>query len=136
MEYYIDYDQYLDCFIELRQLVNSRTDVNFVVQTRYVGVDDHLVSLSSKLGKPVAAVAVMTIGQSYDVEDPHSYLAQAELLFKRYGGIPHYGKIHTCYYDCMINVLGERWLRFMAIRQQLDPHGMFLNQHLRLLFNL
>lgn len=136
MEYYIELDRYTECFIELRSIVLARTDVNFVIQTRYNGIDDHILSLSSLRHSKVVAVAIMIIGQPINLHDPASFFNQAEQLFIKYGGLPHWGKIHSCYYDCINNVLGDRLQQFLTIRQQLDPHGMFVNNHTRALFNL
>ena len=56
-----------------------------------------------------------------------------EPIFWKYGGRPHWGKIHS---------LGARELsklyphfdEFRRLREELDPDGRMLNDHLRRLF--
>jgi FAD/FMN-containing dehydrogenase len=56
-------------------------------------------------------------------------------MVQRLGGRPHWGKMHTCSAAYLHSVYPqlERWL---AVRAQLDPAGVFLNDYLRNQFNI
>ncbi|MNT40100.1 L-gulono-1,4-lactone dehydrogenase [compost metagenome] len=64
---------------------------------------------------------------------PHrAYFDAMEAIFKRHGGRPHWGKLHTQTAETLRD-LYPMWDRFQDVRQALDPRGVFLNAHLRAL---
>jgi FAD/FMN-containing dehydrogenase len=56
-------------------------------------------------------------------------------LFCSYSGRPHWGKMHTRKADYLAKVY-PKWNDFLAIRNQYDPHGMFVNDYLSNIFDL
>jgi FAD/FMN-containing dehydrogenase len=61
------------------------------------------------------------------------YLRACDKLFAEYGGRPHWGKIHFMTPE-RVSALFPRYEEFLAMRRRFDPHGTFLNPHLRALF--
>ena len=51
-------------------------------------------------------------------------------MFRAHGGRPHWGKKHTLR-AADLRPLNPDWDRFLAVRQRLDPDGVFLNGYLR-----
>jgi FAD/FMN-containing dehydrogenase len=66
-------------------------------------------------------------------EDFEPYFKTLEPIFRKYGGRPHWGKLNTLTQKDF-RQLYPRWDDFLALRQQMDPQGRFLNDYLRQLF--
>ncbi|XP_062502317.1 L-gulono-1,4-lactone dehydrogenase-like [Corticium candelabrum] len=128
MEYFVSLENYTRCFRDLKHLIETSDEfrVNFVVQTRFSAADS--VWLSPMYREPKAAIAVMTIRQ-----DDRAYFNKAELIFKQYGGRTHWGKRFTANGDYFRKVY-ERFDDFLAVRKELDPSGMFLNEYFQRIF--
>ena len=58
-----------------------------------------------------------------------------EPIFWKYGGRPHWGKVHSLGAD-ELTKLYPKFGDFQALRQKLDPTGRMLNDHLRILFGV
>jgi FAD/FMN-containing dehydrogenase len=56
-----------------------------------------------------------------------------EPIFWKYGGRPHWGKLHSLG-RAELSRLYPRFEDFRALRAQLDPDGRLLNEHLRRIF--
>jgi FAD/FMN-containing dehydrogenase len=65
--------------------------------------------------------------------DYWEYLKDVDIILRRYGSRPHWGKLHFLDADD-VTTLYPRANDFRALRRRLDPEGRFLNDHLRLLF--
>jgi FAD/FMN-containing dehydrogenase len=57
----------------------------------------------------------------------------AEPIFQKYGGRPHWGKLHTLGGQ-ELSALYPKWDDFMHLRQQVDPEKKWINSHLEHLF--
>ena len=66
-------------------------------------------------------------------EDYRPYFDLIEPIFWKYGGGPHWGKIHSLG-AAELTQLYPRFKEFQAIREALDPEGRMLNEHLRRVF--
>ncbi len=105
----------------------ERFRVHFPIECRYVRGDD--IFLSPANGRDSAYIAVhMYRGMPY-----RPYFDAVERIFRSFGGRPHWGKLHTLG-AAELRELYPDWSRFLAVRRQLDPDGVFLNAHLRHLF--
>jgi len=128
MEYAVPVEQGIDCLRELRAFIEGRKiRVHFPLEYRVVAADD--IWLSPFYQRDSAVISVhMYAGMPFD-----EYFAGCEAIFRNHRGRPHWGKMHG---------LGARelqdmypmWSRFHEIRRQLDPGGMFMNDHLTHLF--
>lgn len=101
--------------------------VPFPLEIRFVPKDD--IWLSPAYERDSAYIAAhQFVGMPY-----RPYFEALEEIFVHYGGRPHWGKMNTrsgAYfaeaYPC--------WESFEAVRQQLDPRGIMLNDYLRGVF--
>jgi FAD-linked oxidoreductase len=109
---------------EVMALVERRRlPVTFPVELRFAAADDALLSTAS--GRDSAYVAVH---QFVGVDDS-AYFGAVEDVMLGLDGRPHWGKKHSAGAE----VLASRypgWARFQAVRDRLDPTGVFTNPHL------
>jgi FAD/FMN-containing dehydrogenase len=128
MEYSVPHARGVECFLEIRELMRrTHTDVAWPVEYRTQAADDILISAAH--GR-----ATVTISIHQGAQLPHeAFFADAEEIFRRHEGRPHWGKLHSLS-SRELRELYPQWERFTAIRARLDSHGRFLNNHLRRLF--
>ena len=127
MEYGVPAADGPDVMAEIRDLVESRDDVEFPVEYRYVQGDE--VPLSPAYGRDTVFIAVHKSN-----EKPYAdFFAAAEAIFRSYDGRPHWGKHHTRSSTDLADLYPE-WERFQAVRRALDPDGVFLNDYLEAVF--
>jgi FAD/FMN-containing dehydrogenase len=128
MEYSLPTERGVECFLEIRRLMQQKhPDAAWPVEYRTQAADDILISAAS--GRATVAIS---IHQAANL--PHqAFFADAEVIFRRHQGRPHWGKMHSL--SCReLSELYPHWDRFLAVRARLDPRGRFLNDHLRRLF--
>jgi L-gulonolactone oxidase len=128
MEYGVPAGDGLDAFAEIRDLVESRDDVEFPVEFRYVQGDD--IPLSPAHGEDRVFIAV----HKYHEKPYADFFAAAEEIFRSYDGRPHWGKHHTRTADDLAT-LYPRWGDFQKVRHNLDPDGVFLNEYVAAIFD-
>ncbi|MEK3746285.1 D-arabinono-1,4-lactone oxidase [Brevibacillus sp. FSL K6-0770] len=130
MEYCIPAEHMGEAIKEMRQAIEQeRFAVHFPLECRYVKQDD--IWLSPAYERDSAFIAVhMYKGMPYE-----AYFARMEQIFRRFGGRPHWGKMHNMTAEHLHQVY-PRLPDFLAIRAQLDPDGMFVNPYLSELFGL
>jgi FAD/FMN-containing dehydrogenase len=128
IEFAVPLDQAKSAFVGLRQLLQDRYPNSATpLDVRFTAPDDAL--LSPYHGEPKAIISVST---EVD-EDWRSLLGDAEELLVSHRGLPHWGKLHNFDADQLragIPTMG----RFIDIRRELDPNGVFLNPYLAALF--
>ena len=129
MEYSVPLDAGAPCLREiLKTIIDKEIDVVFPLEYRYVRRDDTWLSMSSGDEDHAAISIHRTAGEDY-----RPYFDLIEPIFWKYGGRPHWGKIHSLGYK-ELNTLYPRFRDFVEIRESLDPEGRLLNDHLRKLF--
>jgi FAD/FMN-containing dehydrogenase len=107
--------------------LDQHRDYAHPVDVRFVAQEDALLSWAQDGPRAVFSVPDDATA-TYD-----SVLADLETLFIRHGGLPHWGKEHTAT-NTHLRRAHPGFADFCAIRQELDPHGLFLNAHLAGLF--
>jgi FAD-linked oxidoreductase len=114
---------------EIQNCINRKQfAVNFPVECRFVHSDD--IWLSPAYERESCYLAVhMYKGMPFQ-----SYFQNIEAIFRRYQGRPHWGKMHTRTAEELAQ-LYPHWHDFRRVRATLDPHGIFLNEYLRKLFD-
>ena len=125
MEYSITLDSLVPALREVMQMVEDRGFlISFPVEVRCTGSDD--IPLSTSIGRRSAYIAVhMFKGCEYT-----EYFAAVETILRKHEGRPHWGKIHNL--DASdISSLYPEYQRFIEVRNQLDPEGVFTNDYLR-----
>jgi FAD-linked oxidoreductase len=111
------------------RMAKERFRVHFPIECRFVAADD--IPLSPAYGRESAYIAVhMYQGMPYQ-----EFFQAMEEIFLAYEGRPHWGKMHTLNAQ-ELSRRYPRWEQFQAIRQQMDPDGIFLNPYLENLFGL
>lgn len=124
MEYAIDFDALPAALTEIRRLIDSRRwRISFPLEIRAAAADE--VWLSTAAGRPSAYIAV----HRYRREPFAAYFLAVEQILLRFGGRPHWGKLHTL--DAGgLRGLYPRFDDFQAIRNSVDPGGLFRNGYL------
>ena len=125
MEYSITLDSLVPALREVMQMVEDRGFlISFPVEVRCTGSDD--IPFSTSTGRRSAYIAVhMFKGSAYT-----EYFSAVETILRKYEGRPHWGKIHNL--DASdISSLYPEYQRFIEVRNQLDPEGVFTNDYLR-----
>ncbi len=124
MEYTVPAEAGPDCLREILALVRDKNLDSFMpMEYRYVKADD--IPLSMFQGRDGCAISVH---QSYEM-DYHNFFAAVEPIFWKYGGRPHWGKLHNLN-AAQLSTLYPQWQDFVTLREELDPRGRFLNGHL------
>jgi FAD/FMN-containing dehydrogenase len=130
MEYSVPLDAGAACLREILETIDEqKIDVVFPIEYRYVAGDDLWLSMFE--GGPRAAISV-----HHDARfDYRPYFNAVEPIFWKYGGRPHWGKIHRLVYQDLVK-LYPKFGQFLELRQALDPTGRLLNPHLRAMFGI
>jgi len=125
MEYSIALDSLVPALREVMQMVEDRGfRISFPVEVRCTGSDD--IPLSTSTGRRSAYIAVhMFKGSAYT-----EYFSAVETILRKYEGRPHWGKIHNLNANDISSLYPE-YQRFIEVRNQLDPEGVFTNDYLR-----
>jgi len=125
MEYSIPLDALVLALREVMQMVDDRGfRISFPVEVRCTGSDD--IPFSTSTGRRSAYIAVhMFKGSEYD-----EYFSAVETILRKYEGRPHWGKIHNLNANDISSLYPE-YQRFIEVRNQLDPEGVFTNDYLR-----
>ena len=135
MEYAIPAELVADAVRALDQgLAEQKLFLAFPVDIRFSAREDD-VWLSPAYGQDVAWVGIPA-KRPYGIETPHTESFRLfEDVMMAHRGRTHWAKQHTTdgkYFEKVY----PRWHDFLAVRQRLDPDGVFLNAHLRRLFCL
>jgi FAD/FMN-containing dehydrogenase len=131
MEYALPAAAGIKCFQEVRQRIKQRhrRDICWRVLYRTVAADD--VFMSSAYHRDIA-----TISLHHNAGQPFwDYFRDIEPIFRSYGGVPHWAKKHTLSARDVAPFY-PMWDRFLEIRRQMDPDGVFLNPFLRQLLGV
>ncbi len=130
MEYSVPLDAGAPCLREiLRTIDEKQIDAVFPLEYRYVAGDDLWLSMFS--GGPRASISVHRDARF----DYRPYFDIVEPIFWKYGGRPHWGKIHSLKHEQLVK-LYPKFRDFLELREALDPTGRMLNPHLRGLFGI
>lgn len=125
MEFHLPLDAHVEALKAVIQVIEqNRPDVFFPIEARVVAPDD--AWLSPFQGRMTGSIAV----HAY-YKDDYDFLYQlVEPILRRYDGRPHWGKLNRLNRADFAS-LYPRFEDAMAVRQQVDPNGRFLNDYLR-----
>lgn len=129
MEYMLPLDTSLEAFRQVRERIKERhrATVGWRVLVRTIAPDQAM--LSNAQHRPTMTIALLQ-NNTLPFKD---YFDDIEPMFQAHGGRPHWGKKHTMQADRLRRLYPE-WDRFQEIRHEMDPKGLFLNDHLHDLF--
>lgn len=124
MEYAIPLEYFRNVLSEIRATIErKRYAVHFPIECRTVKKND--IWLSPSYERDSAYIAFhMYKGMPYE-----EYFYDMEKIMRKFEGRPHWGKMHTLDFDELVH-LYPKLNDFLAIREQLDPTGIFLNDYL------
>jgi len=129
MEYSVPLENGAACLREiLKTIIDKEVDVVFPLEYRYVKRDDTWLSMSTG-HEDHAAISIHRTAS----EDHRPYFDLIEPIFWKYGGRPHWGKVHSLG-AAELAKLYQRFKDFQALRAEMDPRGRMLNEHLSKLF--
>ncbi|GGE03779.1 FAD-binding oxidoreductase [Marinithermofilum abyssi] len=125
MEYAVPAEAMASVLEEIRFFIQrEQIQVHFPIECRFVQKDD--LWLSPAYDRDSAYIAVhMYKGMPYD-----KYFTGVEQIFRRYGGRPHWGKLHYLTAE-ELGDLYPKWNDFREIRAEWDPDGVFLTPYLQ-----
>lgn len=128
MEYNIPAEHFKTVIAEVERTIREmRFRVHFPIECRWVKQDD--IWLSPAYQRDSAYIAV----HMYKGMPHEAYFGAMEGIFRKYGGRPHWGKMHHLS-AAELRTLYPRFDDFQQIRQAMDPKGIFLNGYLKQLF--
>jgi FAD/FMN-containing dehydrogenase len=126
MEYALPIEAGPECFMVIRKMIKERfrKTVAWRVLYRTIQADDFYIS-------PCYGRDTVTISLHQNAGFPFmEFFRTIEPVFRDFGGRPHWGKKHTLQ-SKEISSLYPKWNNFLEIREKMDPHGVFLNEHLK-----
>ncbi|MFZ0388335.1 MAG: D-arabinono-1,4-lactone oxidase [Solirubrobacteraceae bacterium] len=128
LEYFVALERGPAAVAALRELMlASLPDAVYPLGVRTVGADDAYLS-PSYLTDTVAISIAGAPGTDY-----WTYLRSADALLAEFDARVHWGKLHFLTPE-RLHAVYPAAHEFIAVRRELDPHGIFLNEHLRSLF--
>ncbi|MEB4613919.1 D-arabinono-1,4-lactone oxidase [Leucobacter sp. M11] len=124
MEYAVPLADIPEVLAEIRTVIDrNRFTVSFPIEVRSAAADDLWLSTAS--GRDSGYVAVHRFWR----ENPEPLFRAVEAVFRAAGGRPHWGKMHTRTAEDF-RELYPRFDDFVAVRDRLDPGGVFRNPYL------
>lgn len=126
MEYSVPAEAGPECFREVRKMVKEkfRRNVAWRVLYRTIKADDFYLS-------PCYGRNTVTISLHQNAGFPiMEYFREVEPVFRHYDGRPHWGKKHTLQASELPDMY-PKLNDFLNTRKQMDPEGVFLNEHLK-----
>jgi FAD/FMN-containing dehydrogenase len=128
LEYMVPAERGREAVLALRELMLASQPIAiFPMEVRTTAADDGYLSANHGTATTVISVSGRPGTDYWD------YLYAVDQLLGRFAARVHWGKLHYL----TKRQLAERYPeseRFVAIRRELDPDGVFLNDHLRPLF--
>jgi FAD-linked oxidoreductase len=128
MEYAVPAANGADCIREIAEAIRAKKIATcFPLEFRFVKADD--IWLSPFHNREAVTISV----HQYAGQDFKTLFDTAETIFRRYGGRPHWGKLHSLRAKDFETIY-PRWQDYHNLRHKLDPKGRFLNSHLKNVF--
>ncbi|SDS07441.1 FAD/FMN-containing dehydrogenase [Nocardioides scoriae] len=128
LEYFVPLERGPEALQAMRRLMLARLPESvYPLEVRTVGADEAWLSPQHRQATTVISVSGAPGTDYWD------YLRSVDALLADFGARPHWGKLHFLTRD-RLHALYPRADDFTALRRELDPAGMFLNDHLRPLF--
>ena len=128
MEYAVPLDQGIACFQAIKSMIErDQIQVFFPIEFRVAKADE--CWLSPMYGRESAIISLHV----FRFTDQRRYFEKAEAIFRNHGGRPHWGKVHNIDRPTAMAHY-PKWQAFEALREDMDPSGLFLNPMLKKLF--
>jgi L-gulonolactone oxidase len=130
MEWSLPAERGADALREIKALIARRDfPLMFPLEYRWVRGDD--LWLSPNHGRDSVHISVhQYVGMPHE-----AYFDAVQAICLNHGGRPHWGKVHSLK-AAQLARLYPRWDDFLALREKMDPAGLFLTPYLRGLFGV
>ena len=130
MEWSVPAERGADALREIKALISRREfPLMFPLEYRWVKGDD--IWLSPDFGRDSVHISVhQYVGMPHE-----AYFDAVQAICLNHGGRPHWGKVHSLK-AAQLSRLYPRWDDFLALREKMDPAGVFLTPYLRGLFGV
>jgi FAD-linked oxidoreductase len=130
MEYHLPIEEGPKALAEVIALLEARfSNVYFPIEVRVVAPDEAWLSPFHK--RPTASIAIHHQAGS----DPMPYFSAMEPIFRRRGGRPHWGKMHS-FRAKELEASYPRFRDAMKVRRDLDPDSRFVSPYIASLFGI
>lgn len=127
-EYHLPIEAQIPALREILAAIEThRRDVFFPIEVRVIAADD--AWLSPFYQRESGSIAV----HAYYREDHDFFFGIVEPIFRRHGGRPHWGKLHSLKARDFAT-LYPHWKDAGEVRRALDPEGRMLNDYLKGIF--
>lgn len=121
IEYGVEISRYQRCLSEVIELLDAENFFS-IVELRFTP------NTSKALLGPGVGRQTAYIGLATPLSQPNDEVfARVESIMRSHGGQPHLGKKTNLLAHEMLEIYGDRFADFAAIRAQQDPNGKFLN---------
>ncbi|MBZ9816777.1 D-arabinono-1,4-lactone oxidase [Mesorhizobium sp. CA7] len=130
MEYHLPYEEGPKALAEIIALTEKHfPEVYFPIEVRSVAADEFWLS-------PFYKRLTCSIAIHHDAaNDPLPFRRAAEPIFRKCGGRPHWGKMHSLK-AADFKKLYPRWDDAMAVRRDIDPQNRFVSPYMAGLFGI
>jgi FAD-linked oxidoreductase len=130
MEYHLPFEEGPKALAEIIALTEKHfPEVYFPMEVRSVAPDEFWLS-------PFYKRLTCSIAIHHDAaNDPLPFMRAAEPIFRKYGGRPHWGKMHSLK-AADFRKLYPRWDDAMAVRRDIDPDNRFVSRYMAGLFGI
>ncbi|TIU63214.1 MAG: oxidoreductase, partial [Mesorhizobium sp.] len=128
MEYHLPFEEGPKALAEIIALTEKHfPEVYFPMEVRSVAPDEFWLS-------PFHKRLTCSIAIHHDAaNDPLLFMRAAEPIFRKYGGRPHWGKMHSLK-AADFKKLYPRWDDALAVRRDIDPDNRFVSPYMAGLF--
>lgn len=128
MEYHLPVKKGLSALSDVIHLIEKKhPDVFFPIEVRRTGGDDIWLSPFNDGGRISVAV------HAYHEDSYEFFFSEVEPIFRKAGGRPHWGKLHSLEHKALSDLYPE-FVTFSKVRNRLDPKGRFMTPYLSKLF--
>jgi FAD/FMN-containing dehydrogenase len=128
LEYFVPIEHGPEALAAMRELMlASQPDARFPMEVRTVAADE--AYLSPQHGTATTVISVSGVPGT----DYRGYLRAVDATLAPFRARVHWGKLHLLTRDQLLDRYPEAET-FIRLRRELDPAGVFLNDHLRPLF--
>jgi FAD-linked oxidoreductase len=130
MEYHLPVEEGPKSLAEIIRLTERNfPQIYFPIEVRTIAADEFW--LSPFYRRPSCSIAI-----HHDAgENPRAFFDAAEAVFRRYGGRPHWGKMHSLT-AAELSRLYPRWKDALDIRREIDPDNRFVTPYIARLLGL
>ncbi|BFZ15798.1 hypothetical protein BsWGS_18837 [Bradybaena similaris] len=111
---------------------SSHFPVHFPVEVRFVKADN--IFLSPCYMQDSCYINIIMYRPFNKLVDHEEYWNAYQKIVAKHGGRPHWAKDHK-FTGTEFQKIYPKWTEFCAVRERLDPNGMFLNSNLERVFN-